>query len=198
MTDHTTMPIQLIVGLGNPGNEYADTRHNAGFWWLEELRRRAGATWKKDASFQGQWCKVTLHGQTVYLLQPMTFMNRSGASVQALMRFFKLEPAQVLVAHDELDLPAGQLKLKRGGGSAGHNGLKDISQKLATPDYWRLRIGIGHPGDRQQVADYVLHPPRKEEHVLIEQGLWGADAILPDVLAGQFERAMLNLHTRNT
>jgi PTH1 family peptidyl-tRNA hydrolase len=114
------------------------------------------------------------------------------------MRFFKLEPAQILVAHDELDLPAGQLKLKRGGGSAGHNGLKDISQKLATPDYWRLRIGIGHPGDRQQVADYVLHPPRKEEQPLIESALWEADKVLPDLLAGQFERAMLNLHTRNT
>ncbi|MBY0445297.1 MAG: aminoacyl-tRNA hydrolase, partial [Burkholderiales bacterium] len=153
--------IKLIVGLGNPGSDYAQTRHNAGFWWVDEVAKDANASLRHDNKFHGLAAKARLHGSDFWLLEPQTFMNRSGLSVVALAQFYKILPAEILVVHDELDIPAGQIKLKQGGGNGGHNGLKDIQAHLGTPDFWRLRVGIGHPGNKAEVANFVLKPPRK-------------------------------------
>lgn len=161
-----TMTIRLIVGLGNPGPEYEQTRHNAGFWLLDQLP----VPLQRDKNFNAMVGKTRIAGQEVWLLQPQTFMNRSGQSVGAICRFYKITPDQVLVVHDELDMLPGVAKLKLGGSSGGHNGLKDITAALGTQDYWRLRLGIGHPRTlnlQQGVADFVLHRPRKEELPLI-------------------------------
>ena len=169
------MPIRLIVGLGNPGPEYEQTRHNAGFWLVENLANsiaRSGLV--RETRFNALAAKTTIAGQEVWLLEPQTYMNRSGQSVGALVRFYKILPDDVLVVHDELDLPPGVAKIKKGGSSGGHNGLKDITAALGTQDYWRLRIGIGHPRDlnsQQAVADFVLHRPRKEEQTLINESI---------------------------
>ena len=152
---------RLIVGLGNPGAEYAETRHNAGFWFCERLAARLGVNLSREARFHG--IAGLARSQGVWLLLPQTFMNRSGQAVGALARFHKVSPSEILVVHDELDIPPGQLRLKFGGGVGGHNGLKDISAHLGTQDYWRLRVGIGHPGDRDEVVNFVLKPPRREE-----------------------------------
>ena len=152
---------RLIVGLGNPGAEYAETRHNAGFWFCERLAARLGVNLSREARFHG--IAGLARSQGVWLLLPQTFMNRSGQAVGALARFHKVAPSEILVVHDELDIPPGQLRLKFGGGVGGHNGLKDISAHLGTQDYWRLRVGIGHPGDRDEVVNFVLKPPRREE-----------------------------------
>lgn len=158
-------PIRLIVGLGNPGPEYARTRHNAGFWFVDELAREAGGMFREEGKFKGEVCRIRIDGCDVWLLKPSTFMNASGQAVSALAQFYKIEPDEILVAHDELDIPPGCLKLKQGGGSAGHNGLKDIAAQLGTPNFWRLRIGTGHPrtlGLAQQVFDFVLSSPSPE------------------------------------
>lgn len=164
---------RLIVGLGNPGAEYAETRHNAGFWFCERLAARLGVNLSREARFHG--IAALARNQGVWLLLPQTFMNRSGQAVGALARFHKVAPAEILVVHDELDIPPGQLRLKFGGGVGGHNGLKDISAHLGTQDYWRLRVGIGHPGDRNEVVNFVLKPPRRDElsdiDAAIERGL---------------------------
>jgi peptidyl-tRNA hydrolase, PTH1 family len=160
--------IRLFVGLGNPGPEYEATRHNAGFWWIDALARRWNCTLQPDRAYHGLVARTSVGGQSVWLLQPMTYMNLSGKSVAALARFFKIEPAEILVVHDELDLLPGQLKLKQGGGAAGHNGLKDIQAQLGSPDTWRLRLGIGHPGVRAEVAAYVLRKPPAAEREAIE------------------------------
>lgn len=189
------MSIRLIVGLGNPGAEYAQTRHNAGFWLVDQL---AGHRLVKEARFNGLAAKVRIGGNEVWLLEPQTFMNRSGQSVGALARFYKIAPEEVLVIHDELDLPPGAAKLKKGGSSGGHNGLKDITAALGTQDYWRLRIGIGHPrtlGLQQAVADFVLHRPRKEEQVLIDDAIAKSEQIIPMLCEGKFEAATMQLHT---
>ncbi len=187
--------IKLIVGLGNPGSEYAQTRHNAGFWWVDELARAGGGTLRHDSKFHGLCARVRLEGQEVWLLEPQTFMNRSGLSVVALAQFYKILPDEILVVHDELDIPAGQIKLKQGGGNGGHNGLKDIQNHLSTPNFWRLRVGIGHPGNKAEVANYVLKPPRKEEQDLIDDCLNRAYIVLPKMLAGEMNVAMQQLHT---
>ncbi|WP_158905159.1 aminoacyl-tRNA hydrolase [Burkholderia sp. L27(2015)] len=196
--------IKLIVGLGNPGAEYAATRHNAGFWLVDALARDAGATLRHESRFNGVLARARLYGEEVWLLQPQTFMNRSGLSVVALAHFYKILPDQILVAHDELDLPPGAVKLKLGGGSGGHNGLKDISAHLTTQQYWRLRIGIGHPRDllpesakagaRPDVANFVLKPPRREEQEIIDASLERATTVMPHVVKGELERAMMLLH----
>ncbi|MEW5904175.1 MAG: aminoacyl-tRNA hydrolase [Pseudomonadota bacterium] len=188
-------PIKLIVGLGNPGKEYEATRHNAGFWWVDELARAHGATFRAEGKFHGLHAKLVLHGQEVHLLKPQTFMNVSGRSVGALAQFFKIEAAQVLVAHDELDLPPGSAKLKLGGGHGGHNGLKDIIAHLGTKDFWRLRIGVGHPGDRAEVVNFVLNAPRKEEQQLIEDVMQRAQDVALQIIEGKMEAAMLKLHS---
>ena len=192
------MAIKLIVGLGNPGAEYAATRHNAGFWWIDELAREGGASLRHESKFHGLVGKARLHGRDVWLLEPQTFMNRSGLSVVALAQFYRVLPDEILVVHDELDIPAGQVKLKLGGGNGGHNGLKDIQAHLSTPSFWRLRLGIGHPGDRNEVVSFVLKPPRKEEQELIDGAMVRAQNLLQHMLAGDMETAMQQLHTDET
>ncbi|MBU1426764.1 MAG: aminoacyl-tRNA hydrolase [Gammaproteobacteria bacterium] len=188
-------PIKLIVGLGNPGREYEATRHNAGFWWVDEFARVQGANFKTDSKFHGLVARASLHGHDVHLLKPQTFMNVSGRSVVALALFYKILPDQILVIHDELDLPPGSAKLKLGGGHGGHNGLKDIIAHLGTKEFWRLRIGIGHPGERDQVVNYVLNAPRKEEQGLIEEAMQHAQDVAPLIIEGKLEAAMLKLHS---
>ncbi|MBX6318977.1 aminoacyl-tRNA hydrolase [Pigmentiphaga sp.] len=193
-------PIRLIVGLGNPGPDYERTRHNAGFWLLDQIADDLRVSFANEKPFFGHVAKARVNGDMVLLLKPMTYMNRSGQAVGALARFYKLAPEQILVAHDELDLLPGQAKLKQGGSHAGHNGLKDIQAALGSPAFWRLRIGIGHPrslGLAQQVADFVLHPPRKDEQVRIEETVDRARAVVPDILQGRFESAMKQLHSGN-
>jgi peptidyl-tRNA hydrolase, PTH1 family len=189
------MPIRLIVGLGNPGPEYEQTRHNAGFWLVDNL---AGNTLTRESRYNALAAKTTIAGQEVWLLEPQTYMNRSGQSVGALARFYKIAPDDILVVHDELDLPPGSAKIKKGGSSGGHNGLKDITAALGTQDYWRLRIGIGHPrtlNSQQQVADYVLHRPRKEEQALINEAVEKSLDVIPMLCDGKFEAAMMKLHS---
>lgn len=187
--------IALIVGLGNPGADYEATRHNAGFWFVDELARAAGESFRNDSKFHGEVAKVNINGEPIWLLKPMNYMNRSGQSVAALARFYKLEPAQILVAHDELDFAAGQVKLKRDGGHGGHNGLRDIISALGNVNsFWRLRIGIGHPGNARDVSDYVLGRPSKADRELIERAIDDAARIVPTMVAGDTEKAMRELH----
>jgi len=189
-------PIRLVAGLGNPGREYAATRHNAGFWFVDRLAQTLGATLSTESRFAGEVAKAG----DVRLVKPMTYMNESGRSVAALARFFGIAPEEILVVHDELDLKPGEAKMKQGGGVAGHNGLRDIQAALGTPQFWRLRLGIGHPRDsalpQQEVVDYVLKPPRAEERDALEAALTRALAAWPDIARGDTERAMLSLHTK--
>ena len=187
--------ISLIVGLGNPGREYEATRHNAGFWWVDEFARMHGAGFKAENKFHGLIARAALHGHEAHLLKPQTFMNISGRAVGAVAQFYKTAPANILVVHDELDLPPGSAKLKLGGGHGGHNGLKDIIAHLGTRDFWRLRIGIGHPGERADVSDYVLDAPRKEEQLLIDEAMRRAQDVAPLIVEGKLEAAMLKLHS---
>lgn len=188
--------IKLLVGLGNPGPEYEATRHNAGFWWLDDVARQLGATWQLDRHHHGLLARVNVEGEPRWLLQPQTFMNRSGQSVASLARFFKIEPQHILVVHDELDLPPGEAKLKQGGGHAGHNGLRDLHAQLGSPDYWRLRLGIGHPGNRQEVAHWVLKKPSPDDRIAIAQAMDRSFKALPLLLAGDMARATAAIHTR--
>lgn len=187
--------IQLLVGLGNPGSEYEATRHNVGFWWVDALARELKASWVDERSYFGRVARTQVQGQTVWLLQPQTFMNLSGKSVGALARFFKIDPACILVVHDELDLPPGEAKLKFGGGHAGHNGLRDIHAQLGTPDYWRLRIGIGHPGEKSEVAAWVLRKPPAEQREQIEACVARTLNAWPELVAGDTTRATQKIHT---
>jgi PTH1 family peptidyl-tRNA hydrolase len=192
------MSIRLIVGLGNPGAEYEQTRHNAGFWLVDNLAQAQGRNLARESRFQALAGKTVIAGQEVWLLEPQTFMNRSGLSVGGLARFYKIAAEEVLVVHDELDLAPGVARLKKGGSSGGHNGLKDISAALGTPDYWRLRIGIGHPRElnlQQAVVDFVLHRPRREEQLLIDEAIAHSLEVIPTLCEGKFEAAMLKLHT---
>ena len=187
--------IKLFVGLGNPGPEYAATRHNAGFWWIDAIARRLNANLALERAYKGRVARASVAGQSVWLLQPQTFMNLSGQSVAALARFFKIAPAEILVAHDELDLPAGEAKLKFGGGHAGHNGLRDIHAQLGTADYWRLRLGIGHPGARHEVVGWVLKKPPLDEQIAIEQAVDRAAAAFELLAAGDMNAATQRIHT---
>ena len=188
--------IRLIVGLGNPGAEYAQTRHNAGFWFVDEVADRLKVSLAPERSYFGVAARTSVAGRPLWLLMPTTYMNLSGKSVAALARFFKIAPDEILVAHDELDLQPGQVRLKLGGSHAGHNGLKDIHAQLGSGDYWRLRIGIGHPGVKAEVIDYVLKKPSPEHRVemqkAIEQALTGLDLILD----GDMERAAMKINAR--
>ena len=187
--------IKLIVGLGNPGAQYEGTRHNAGFWWVDQVCAETGSKLNLEAKFFGHAGKLKSNDEA-WLLKPTTFMNASGRAVGAIAKFYKITPEQILVIHDELDLPPGTTKLKKGGGHGGHNGLKDIAAQLGTPDFWRLRIGIGHPGDKSQVANFVLHAPTRDEQTAIEQNIDQSTTLLPLLLQGKFEEAMLKLHTK--
>lgn len=187
--------IKLFVGLGNPGPEYEATRHNAGFWWIDALSRELKAPLSLDKNYHGQVARTTINGQTVWLLKPLTFMNLSGKSVAALARFFKISPAEVLVAHDELDIVPGQVKLKFGGSHAGHNGLRDIHAQLGSADYWRLRIGVGHPGVKAEVINWVLKNPSQEHRVAIEDCIDRCLKAVPELLRGEMEKATMMIHT---
>ena len=187
--------IKLFVGLGNPGPEYAATRHNAGFWWIDQLARRLNVSLTLERAYKGRVARASVAGQSVWLLEPQTFMNLSGQSVSALARFFKIAPDEILVAHDELDLPAGEAKLKFGGGHAGHNGLRDIHAQLGTGDYWRLRLGIGHPGARHEVVGWVLQRPPLDEQIAIEQAIDRAAAAFELLAAGDMNAATQCIHT---
>lgn len=188
--------IRLLVGLGNPGPEYTATRHNAGFWFVDAVARALRANLAPERSYFGLAARVnTAHGP-VWLLQPMTFMNLSGKSVAALARFFKMEPGEILVAHDELDLLPGHVKLKFGGSHAGHNGLKDIQAQLGSADFWRLRLGIGHPGLRAEVVDYVLRKPTTEQREAIDKSIEQSVSALDLLLEGDMERALMKIHAK--
>ena len=187
--------IKLFVGLGNPGSEYEATRHNAGFWWTEALARELKVALALDKNYHGRVARTTVHGQTLWLLEPMTFMNLSGKSVAALARFFKILPEEILVAHDELDITPGQVKLKFGGSHAGHNGLRDIHAQLGSADYWRLRIGVGHPGVKSDVINWVLEKPSQEQRVAMQDSIARALKAVPELLAGEMEKATMLIHT---
>jgi PTH1 family peptidyl-tRNA hydrolase len=192
--------MKLVVGLGNPGSKYEATRHNAGFWWIDHIASQARATLRRESRFQGAVAKVSTRDGDLWLLKPETFMNNSGQAVAALAGYYKIGAKDILVAHDELDLPSGGVKLKFGGGLSGHNGLKSIAASIGTQDFWRLRIGIGHPRDNaaseSEVVDYVLHAPRAEECSAIDDAMTRALDVWTKIIANEMEAAMLQLHTR--
>ncbi|QTR46792.1 aminoacyl-tRNA hydrolase [Thiothrix litoralis] len=188
-------PIRLIVGLGNPGSQYDKTRHNAGFWFVDELARRYSGKFAVEKRFSGEACKLQVGSATVWLLKPMTFMNRSGLAVKQLAQFYQIPVEQILVAHDELDIDAGDVRLKQAGGHGGHNGLRDCHAHLGA-DYWRLRLGVGHPGDRSKVVDYVLSRPSLDDEIVISRAIDKAADQIELILQGDMQKAMNALHTK--
>ncbi len=188
--------VDLIVGLGNPGPEYENTRHNAGFWFIDEVAAKYSAVFRTDKKFHGQVAKIYAHGHDIWLLKPDTFMNNSGQAVQALTHFYRIELAHILVAHDELDLEPGIARLKTGGGHGGHNGLRDIISRMGGNGFMRLRLGIGHPGDRKKVTGHVLKKVSSDDRIAIERAIDNAIQVLPDVLSGEMNRAMNKLHSQ--
>jgi len=187
--------IKLFVGLGNPGPDYESTRHNAGFWWIDALARELKVSLTYERSYFGLMARTTVKGETLWLLEPQTFMNASGKSVAALAKFFKIKPEEILVAHDELDIVPGQVKLKRGGSHAGHNGLRDIHAQLGSDDYWRLRIGVGHPGVKSEVIHWVLKKPSPDHRDAIEACITRSLKALPELLGGDVNKATMLIHT---
>lgn len=188
-------PLKVIVGLGNPGPEHLLTRHNAGFWFVDALASKQGGRFRSHTRFQGDICRIQFGGQEITLLKPMTYMNRSGLSIRAISDYMKVQPAEILVAHDELDLPVGEARFKLGGGHGGHNGLRDVLTHLG-PDFWRLRLGVGHPGDRSQVIDYVLRRAPSDEEQKILDAVAQALEALPVFIEQGAEKAMNGLHQR--
>jgi len=187
--------IKLFVGLGNPGAEYEDTRHNAGFWWTEALARQLKVSLLPDKRYFAKVARTQVNGNTIWLLEPQTFMNLSGKSVGALAKFFKIAPQEILVAHDELDVVPGQAKLKFGGSHAGHNGLRDIHAQLGTGDYWRLRLGIGHPGVKSEVIHWVLKKPMAEQRSLIQESIDRSVKAAELLIQGEMDKATVLIHT---
>ena len=187
--------IRLFVGLGNPGPEYEDTRHNAGFWWIDALAHALRIQMTPQSAYFGWVGSQGVGADKIWLLKPSTFMNRSGQSVAALAKFFKVPADSILVVHDELDIAPGEVKLKKGGGHAGHNGLRDIHARLGTPDYWRLRIGIGHPGQKPEVVNWVLKKPAPDQRDAIHQAIARSVAAAPDLIAGAMDKATAHIHT---
>ena len=191
-----TVEIKAIVGLGNPGSKYTETRHNAGFWFIEELARSKSVNFSPEKKFHGEVAKLITPKNNIWLLKPSTFMNLSGRSVNSLMSFYRIAPENLLVVHDEIDLPPGEIKLKRGGGHGGHNGLRDIISQLGDKSFLRLRVGVGHPGSKDQVVDYVLRNPSKDDHISIDAAISCALNMMPDLLDGDLEKAMQDLHSK--
>jgi PTH1 family peptidyl-tRNA hydrolase len=185
--------IRLVVGLGNPGKEHERTRHNAGFWLVERFASAQGVHFRKDPKYQALVARIDPAG--AWLLLPQSYMNASGRAVQMLAGFFKIKPEEILVVHDELDFAPGVARVKQGGGIGGHNGLRDISQRVASHDYWRLRLGIGHPGDKDAVADYVLHKPSVDDKAAIDQAIERSLQVLPEMLKGDMQGAIQKLHS---
>ncbi len=188
--------IQIIVGLGNPGNDYEKTRHNAGFWFIDHLVSQHNLTLKKEAKFLGEVASLNSPSGNIWLLKPMTFMNRSGQSIARLARFYKIKPEQILVVHDELDLSPGTVKLKQGGGHGGHNGLRDSIAQLGSKNFYRLRLGIGHPGNKEQVVGFVLGKTPQAEKALIESAIDKSFASIDLILQGNMQKAMNHLHAQ--
>jgi len=189
--------VKLIIGLGNPGDKYSKTRHNAGFWFLDALADKYGASFKTESKFSGEVAKVNINGQSLWLLKPSTFMNRSGLAAHQISTFYKIKAQQTLVAYDELDLPPGTVRLKKSGGHGGHNGLRDLHAQISK-DYLRLRFGIGHPGDRNKVADYVLSRPSQSDEIEITHAIGRALDVLDKIITGDnkdLQKAMNILHT---
>ena len=187
--------IRLMVGLGNPGPEYEQTRHNVGFWLVDRIAAEQGAAFRSEGKLLGMLCRLDVGGVDLRLFKPLTFMNRSGQAVSSVVRYFQIPMESMLVVHDELDLPAGSVRLKQGGGHAGHNGLRDVIAALGSPDFWRLRVGIGHPGDRNRVVDYVLSRASRAEEDAILDGLEVAAGSLKELVGGEHQRAMNRLHS---
>lgn len=190
--------LRLVVGLGNPGSQYAQTRHNAGFMWMDALARQHGGSFRPDGKVHGDLCRIIVAGQALWLLKPTTFMNRSGLAVATLARFHQIPLPMILVIHDDLDLPPGMVRLKRAGGHGGHNGLRDLIAHLGGNDFLRLRLGIGHPGDSREVLDYVLRRAPQSEQALMEQAITDSLDELPRIIAGHWDQAVQHLHSRRT
>lgn len=188
--------IKVIAGLGNPGSKYTETRHNAGFWFVEELARRCAARFMPEKKFHAEVAKVEIQGKEFWLLKPDTYMNQSGFAVKSLLSFYKLKAENLLVVHDEIDLPAGAVKLKTSGGHGGHNGLRDIINQLGGRDFHRLRIGVGHPGNKDDVVDYVLRRPSQHDRTLIDDAVYKALDVMDELANGLHEQAMHKLHTK--
>ena len=188
--------IKLIVGLGNPGTEYEHTRHNIGFDFIDELAYTLKTNFKPEKKYFGYVAKTTLADGELWLLKPTTYMNKSGTSVQALTKFYKIKPEEILIVHDELDIPCGQVRFKKGGSNGGHNGLKDIQSWLGTADFYRLRIGIDHPGDRNLVINYVLHKPTLQQKKLIESAVEKCLSVMPKLFNNEFNAVQQILHSK--
>ncbi len=191
-----SIDLKVIVGLGNPGAKYTKTRHNAGFWFVDALANAYHNGFRSEKKFHGELAKINIAGKDIWLLKPDTFMNRSGLAVHALLNFYRLTPAQLLVVHDEIDLPPDAIKLKTAGGHGGHNGLRDIISQCVSKDFHRLRIGVGHPGNKNQVVDYVLHNASKDERIDIDNNIAAAIGIMPELAKGEMEKAMHQLHSK--
>lgn len=188
--------LELIVGLGNPGPQYEHTRHNAGFWLVDALARSKGVPLRHDAKHHGEVGRIELFGQTIWLLKPLTFMNRSGQAVASLANFYKIPAESILVVHDELDLAPGVLRLKQGGGHGGHNGLRDICAQLGTQTFLRARVGVGHPGHSSEVSNYVLSKPSAQDRTLIDDALLAMEHHMALIVKGDWQKAMNQLHSR--
>lgn len=191
------MKIQMIVGLGNIGSEYEHTRHNAGWWMIDELAASWGASWREDKKYFAKVAKANTPNGEVWLMKPSLYMNKSGQSVGALANFFKIPAEAILVLHDELDIAPGQLRLKQGGGNGGHNGLKDIQAKMGSANFWRLRLGIGHPGDKNLVSGFVLNKPSRDDREAIDDAIWRASREINTIISGDMEAAIRVLHSGN-
>jgi len=187
--------IKLVVGLGNPGREYDETRHNAGFWFVDEFASGSSASFSKEKKFSGEAARIARDNLDCRILKPDTFMNHSGRSVKLAMEYFNISPSEVLVAHDEIDLDAGIIRLKKDGGHGGHNGLRDIINQLGSTDFLRMRIGVGHPGHKDEVVDYVLHRPGQEERKLIDESIVRGLEIMPVLFSGELNKAMTLLNS---
>ena len=190
-----TANLRLIVGLGNPGADYVDTRHNAGFWLIYEIAADLGLRFRFEKRLNAEECKLKAQGRDLFLQKPQNFMNRSGQSVAALARYYKIAPVEILVIHDELDLSPGTNRIKQAGGHGGHNGLRDIINHLGSRDFFRIRVGIGHPGDSKQVINYVLHKPSLADKTAIEGANRDTLAVMPQLIEGRIDKAMQALHT---
>jgi len=189
--------IRIIAGLGNPGDKYDRTLHNAGFWFVDALARKYGGSFRYEKKFDADYCRINLHGEDVWLVKPQSYMNNSGQPIRGLLDYYRLRTAELLVAHDEIDLPPGTVRLKEGGGHGGHNGLRDIVRHCGA-DFVRLRLGVGHPGDKEQVTNYVLKRGSSDVEAAIERNIDDAIVVMPELVEGDINAAMKKLHTRES
>lgn len=189
-------PVRIIAGLGNPEEKYERTLHNAGFWFVDALARKYGGLFRLEKRFDAELCRIMLHGEDVWLLKPQNYMNQSGPPIRGMLDYYRLRSNELLVAHDEIDLPPGTVRLKEGGGHGGHNGLRDIIRHCG-PDFLRLRLGVGHPGEKHKVTGYVLKRGSADIEAAVERNIDDAIAVMPELIAGDFNAAMKKLHTKD-